>query len=138
MKQNMLLPLWGGLYVLCAALGFIPEPSGAVRFSMMGLAALFFLPPATVLYRASKSGNLQPVILIRNLAVIWLIVTTAVLAANVLSLKSSEFTGDFLHALLVIVSSPMICSQFWIAPIFFWACLLFSANHIIKSTKTRT
>ena len=32
MKKKSLFALWGGLFLLCAGLGFIPEPAGAVRW----------------------------------------------------------------------------------------------------------
>ena len=35
--------------------------------------------------------------------------------------------GDILHGLLVVVSSPMICSGHWAMSLFFWACLLISS-----------
>ena len=138
MKQNTLFFLWGGLYVLCAGLGFVPEPTGVVRFAMVCLSLLFFLPPATALYQAVKAGRREVPVLIRNLSAIWLMATTAILVCNFLSLWGSEFTGDFLYALLVMVSSPMICGQSWIVTIFAWACLLFSSIHILKTMNTRT
>ena len=46
MKKKSLFALWGGLFLLCAGLGFIPEPAGAVRWVLTGGSILFFLPPA--------------------------------------------------------------------------------------------
>ena len=138
MNQKTLFFLWGGLFVLCAGLGFVPEPTGFLRVLLTGLALVFFLPPAVLLHRASKSGNWAVATLIRNLSILWLALAVVLLVCNVLSLLGSEFTGDFLYALLVIVSSPMICSGSWALTLFCWACLLFSAIHILKTMKTRT
>ena len=47
MKKSHLFALWGVLFVLCAALGFLPESSGW----MTAVSVLFFLPPALLLYK---------------------------------------------------------------------------------------
>ena len=138
MKQKSLFPLWGVLFVVCAALGFIPNPTGLLRFLLTALALVFFLPPAILLYRASKRGDRATVRLIRNLSLTWLIVTVVVLVCNILSLLASQYTGDFLYALLVLVSAPMICGGVWAISLFCWACLLFSSIHLLKTMKTRT
>ena len=138
MKQSTWFFLWGMLFVLCAALGFIPQPEGIWRTLLTVLSLVFFLPPALLLYRAAKTGRRGTVRAVRDLAILSLVVTTLVLLANFLSLHGSEFTGDFLYALLVIVSTPMICSGHWVLPLFCWACLLFAGNQILKNMKTRT
>lgn len=138
MNPKLLFPLWGGLFVGCAALGFVPEPVGFVRVLMTALALVFFLPPALLLYRAGKTNDRTTASLIRNLSILWLALTVVLLICNVLSLLGSRFTGDFLYALLVILSAPMICGGIWAITIFCWACLLFAAIHILKTMKTRT
>ena len=138
MNQKVLLSLWGGLFIICAGLGFVPEPSGVLRVLLTLLALGFFLPPALLLRNAAKTGNRAMALLIRNLSLIWLSTTVFLLVSNVLSLLGNQFTGDFLYALLVIVSSPMICGGIWILTLFAWACLLFAAIHILKTMKTRT
>ena len=138
MKQSTLFSLWGILFVICAALGFIPQPEGVWQTLLTALSLVFFLPPSLLLYRAAKTGRRGTVRAVRDLALLSLVVTTLVLLANFLSLHGSKFTGDFLHALLVIVSAPMICSGHWVLPLFCWACLLFAGNQILKNMKTRT
>ena len=138
MNQKTLFSIWAVLFAVCAALGFVPEPAGLARVALTALALVFFLPPAVLLYQANKARDHRTVCLIRNLSAIWLAVTTVVLVCNVLSLLGSEFAGDFLHALLVIVSSPMICGGSWAMTLFCWACLMFSAIQILKNMKTRT
>ena len=138
MKQSTLFSLWGILFVICAALGFVPQPEGIWQTLLTVLSLVFFLPPALLLYRAAETGRRGTVRAVRDLAILSLVVTTLVLLANFLSLHGSEFTGDFLYALLVIVSTPMICSGHWVLPLFCWACLLFAGNQILKNMKTRT
>ena len=44
MKSQFLYALWGALFILCAGLGFIPEPARVLRVLLTGLSILFFLP----------------------------------------------------------------------------------------------
>ena len=46
MKKSFLLALWGGMFILCAGLGFVPDPTGAWRVLLTLLAVAFFVPPA--------------------------------------------------------------------------------------------
>ena len=138
MKTKTLYALWGGMFVLCAGLGFVPEPAGFLKFLLTVLALAFFVPPGLLLYRAAKTGDRHTAALVRNLSAAWLAVTTVLLAANFLSLMGTTGLGDMLYALLVIASAPMVCGQSWVLVMFCWACLLFAGNHILKTMKTRT
>lgn len=124
MGNKQLYIAWGGAYLLCAVLGFIPEPEGLIKALMVLSSALFFVPGGMLLYRSGKAGDTRTLKRIRNLSLIWLGVTLALLVANLLSALAPQWLGDVLHVLLVTVSSPMICSQYWVAPMFLWACLL--------------
>ena len=138
MKNNTLFALWGGLFALCAALGFVPEVTGLLNFWLVCAALGFFLPPALLLHRADKTGDRHCAALVRNLSAASLVLTCVLLVANFLSLMGSESLGDLLYAALVIVSAPMVCGRSWILSLFCWAVLLFTANHILKKIKTRT
>ena len=61
-----------------------------------------------------------------------LILTAVVLILNFLSATGGEFVGNVLHYLLVIVSSPMICSGYWALSLFLWACLLTLSRKVLK------
>lgn len=124
MKRSPLFLLWAGLFILCAGLGFIPDPSIPLRRLLTFLSALFFLPPALLLYRAKKAADPVTVALIRNLSILSLGLTLVLLVANILCAPGSEIVGTVLHYTLVIVSSPMVCSGRWAMSLFFWACLL--------------
>jgi len=128
MKQKTVYLLWGGLFILCAALGFIPEPQGALKTAMTILSVLFFLPPFLLLYRCGRDTAL----LIRNLSALSLGVTLVTLILNFILAVSSEILGNILHYILVVVSAPMICSGYWVLSLFLWACLLMGS---LKKTK---
>ena len=137
MKNSVLYALWGGLYILCAGLGFIPEPAGAGSMVMTLLALAFFVPPAVLLYRGHRDGDRKPLCLIRNLSAVSLGMTFLVLILNFLSIAGSETMGNILYYLLILVSSPMVCSQQWFLSMFLWACLLMGSLSILKARKKK-
>ena len=120
MNKKVLFVLWGVLFILCAGLGFVPEPQSAWKVAMTVLSVLFFLPPALLLWQADRNTAM----LIRNLSLLSLGVTLVVLILNFVLAVSSETLGNVLHYVLVVVSAPMICSGYWVLSLFLWACLL--------------
>ena len=54
MNKNTLFVMWGGLFVLCAGLGFVPQPEGWVRPALTALSLVFFLPPFFLLRGGSR------------------------------------------------------------------------------------
>ena len=132
MTKNTLFALWGGLFVLCAGLGFLPGS----HWSMTLAAILFFLPPAVLLYRASGEKDRHTLLLIRNLSALSLALSAVLLVVNFLTALASETLGNFVHCLLVIVSSPMICSGHWALSLFGWACLLMVSLKEIRKPRT--
>lgn len=124
MKKSTLLLLWGICYIICAGLGFIPEPQGIVRAMLFLASLLFFLPPAVLLHHGRTQGDRQAVLLVRGMSAASLGLTVIGLCANILSALSTGSLGNALHILLGIVSAPMFCSNFWAVPLFLWAVLL--------------
>ena len=124
MSNKTLYSLWGSLYIICAALGFIPDPPALARWVFTGLSLLFFLPPAVLLYRARKNQDGFTRSLIRNLCFASLGLTLLLLVLNVVCAMGSTFWGNVLHGLLVVLSCPMVCSGYWVLSLFLWACLL--------------
>ena len=116
MTDKTLYILWGGLFALCAGLGFLPEASWVTTL----VSIVFFLPPAMLLRR----GRTDTVKLIRNLSILSLMLTALLLVVNFLAAVRSEAVGTLVHYLLVVVSSPMVCSGHWAMSLFLWACLL--------------
>ena len=132
MKQKALFVLWGGLFILCAGLGFIPQPEGFLRGAMTAAALGFFLVGWLTLYRADKTGDRDSLLLVRNLSLLSLGLTLLLLVFSFLTLNVSQWMGDLVHVILVIVSSPMICSGYWALSMFLWACLLLTARSYLK------
>lgn len=127
MKSQFLYALWGALFILCAGLGFIPEPAGVLRVLLTGLSILFFLPPAVLVWKGRREKDRMALSLVRNLSIASLSLSVLLIIANFLTVFRSELLGDILHGVLVVVSSPMICSGHWAMSLFFWACLLISS-----------
>ena len=127
MKSQFLYALWGALFILCAGLGFIPEPARVLRVLLTGLSILFFLPPAVLVWKGRREKDRQTLMLVRNLSIVSLGLSVGLIIANFLMAFRSELLGDILHGVLVVVSSPMICSGHWAMSLFFWACLLISS-----------
>ena len=125
MNKKALFVLWGVLFILCAGLGF-----GAAAWWKTAVSVLFFVPPAALLYGADR----ETALLIRNLSALSLGITLVTLIMNFVLAVSSETLGNFLHAVLTIVSAPMIASGYWVLSLFLWACLLMASLKKVKLT----
>ncbi len=132
MKQSAVYILWAGLFGLCAALGFIPEPEGALKWLLVAASLLFFLPPLGLYRDAVRRSDVPTLKLLRSLSAASLAVTVMVLIVNILSVFFSEMLGKLLYSVLVIVSTPMICSQYWALSLFLWACLMVACGKKLK------
>ena len=132
MKNRSLYILWGILYIVCALLGCIPAPQGVVKVLLVILSVLFFVPGGLLLYRGIRNKD-HHVRLIRNISVLSLGFTLLALIVNFLSVTGSALIGNISYGFLILVSSPMICSQYWFVSLFLWACLFFaSSSHLPK------
>ena len=135
MKKRNLYIAWGALYIICAGLGFIPEPEGVLAGLLVVLSLLFFLPPAMLLHHAVPREQYGTVRVIRNLSLASLGITLVTLVINFLSVGASTAAGDVLYGLLILVSVPMVCSQVWGLSLFLWACLLMVCFRHLKKKK---
>ena len=132
MKIKLCYVLWGVLFMICAGLGFVPNPSVSGKTLMTLLSVAFFIPPAILLYRADKEKDTHTLHLIRNFAGLSLLLTAMLLVANFLTVLRSEWLGELVHGMLVVVSSPMVCSGYWALSLFGWACLLMVSLKLLK------
>ena len=132
MKKQVLFGLWAGLFIVCAGLGFIPEPEDGVRTALTLSAIFAFVPPAVLIWQACKSGDKNTLSLIRSLSAASLGLTSFLLILNFLSVAWSEAVGNFLYQVRIIVSSPMVCSRHWALSLFLWACLLITSHQQLK------
>ena len=128
MSNTVLFALWGALYALCAGLGFVAAPGATLRLLMILLSVAMFIPP----FLLNKRGNRRTRLLVRNLSLAWLIATAILLPANFRAALAPEMLGNFLHGLLTILSSPLVCSDSWALTIFLWACVFFDARTKLK------
>ena len=135
MKKNVLCALWGGMFILCAGLGFIPDPQGALKGLLMAVSVCFFVPPALLLYKAQKEADENTLKLVRNLSLLSLGFSLAGILLNILCATGSEALGNVLYSILIIISSPMICCGNWALSLFFWACLLMESLTLLKKEK---
>ena len=135
MKTTIYYTLWAGMFALTAGLGLIPEPTGFTKFCLVVLSIGFFLPPALILKQQEKSGSRMHIQIIRNLAAASLILTILLIIVNFMSLMASEAAGEFLYVLLAVVSTPMLCGQYWVLSLFCWACLLLWSQSLLKKKK---
>ena len=135
MNKKLLYVLWAGLFVLCAGLGLFPEPEGILGSVLTALSLAFFLPPALLLWQCRKSGDRKGLRLIRNLSLISLGATLVLLMANILSLLAPEAVGNILYYALVVVSTPMVCGQYWFVSLLLWAILLWCSLIFLREIK---
>lgn len=124
MKNRTLFTLWGTMFALCAALGFIPQPDGLLKALLVLSAAVFFVPPVVLTARAVKQRDPGLLGRMSLLCALSLGLTLLFLILNFLSITAPQWLGDLLYGILVIVSAPMVCSRFWVGSLFIWACLL--------------
>ena len=128
MKNKTLYLIWGGMFILCGLLGFIPAPTGFLKGLLMVLSGAFFVPGWMLLYRGQARA-------VRNLSALSLGITLLILMLNFLSGRTNQAVGEFLYGLLVFFSSPMVCSQYWFFSLFLWACLLMTGISIVRKEK---
>ena len=124
MKKSYLYIAWGVLYALCLGVSFTPNPTGSGEFFLVASAILFFVPPYVLLWRARKEQDRRTVLILRLICIGVLVLTALFLCLNFLAVHFSEQAGLVLHVLLVMVSVPMVCGQYWTMSLFLWACLL--------------
>ncbi len=135
MNKTLLKAIWAGMFLLCAVLGFIPQPEGAVKVLMTTVSVLFFLPPGLLVWQCRKTHDRKNLHFVVILSAGSLAVTLALMVANILSVLASQAVGDFLYGALVILATPMICSQYWFLGPVLWATLLFTALELDKQLK---
>ena len=132
MNKKSLLILWSVLFIVCAGLGFIPQPEGILKTVLFVVSLLFFVPPAFLLYLSVKKQDRDCLLLIRNLSALSLLTTLVLMVLNILSALWPAAAGNFLYSVLTIVSSPMICCGNWFLSMFLWACLLITAMQQLR------
>ena len=145
MKLNkyILLAIWAGMFILCAVLGYLPPQEGANQWLLAIIALLFFLPPALLVYRCWREKDRKMLRLVRTVALTVLAATVALLVINLMSVAlilvlpedTAMAVGDVLYDLLILVSTPMICGQYWGIGLVGWAAVLWSSVFALQDLK---
>lgn len=137
MKKVVLYCAWAVLYILCAILGHIESPQGAQAAAMTILSVVFFVPGFWLLVQAVRSGSRKDLACLRIISGVSLGLTLAALIANIASVAGSELLGQVFYVILIWVSSPMICSGYWVLSLFLWACILCGTFYKKLSKKSK-
>ena len=145
MKLNkyILLAIWAGMFILCAVLGYLPPQEGANQWLLAIIALLFFLPPALLVYRCWREKDRKMLRLVRTVALTVLAATVVLLVINLMSVAlilvlpedTAMAVGDVLYDLLILVSTPMICGQYWGIGLVGWAAVLWSSVFALQDLK---
>ena len=131
-KTKIYWILWAAAYGICTVCAFFPVASGALSGLFLLLSLGFFVPPAFLIYHAVQSKRLQDLRIIRNLSLISLGLTLVTILLNFVAFEASKAWGLVLYWILILVSTPMICSQVWIVGLFGWACLLMTCLKYLR------
>ena len=143
MKLNkyILAAVWGGMYILCAVLGFLPPQEGANRVLLVIFGVLFFVPPGLLVYVCWKEKNKKWLRSVRMIALVVLITTVSLMLVNLMSItlllvmpeNAALVVGDILYYLLNLGSVPMMCGQYWGLGMTGWAVLLWTGIVVYKA-----
>ena len=125
-KYILLYGSWIWLYLLCAGLSHMTEPTKVQGVALTILSLVFFAPAAILLADGLRNKKQKQLRLLRWISIASLVLTLLLLVANVLSALAPEAVGNALHEILIFVSVPMVCSQHWALSLFLWACILFA------------
>lgn len=132
-KNAKLWIAWGCMYLLCTACGFIITTSGFLSGLFLLFSIGFFIPGAMLLWSGIQNRDQRTVRLIRLISILSLSLTVLMIILNFMTARESAVIGTVMYSILVVVSTPMICSQVWIVGLFGWACLLMGS--IMRSKK---
>lgn len=126
LKYNSLYWIWAILFALTALLGllFPNVENTAGQIALLMITVLFFLPPWLILAKAKQEASLHHVRIVRYLSIASLAATLVFFCAGIFSVRFSETVGNILHILMTIVCAPLVCSNFYVLPMFLWATLL--------------
>lgn len=130
--RKTLIFAWAGMFVLCAALGFIQPTSPIINIALTIICVVFFIPATLLLYNAIAEDDQKTVRVIRWISLGSLLATTVALVINIVCgvLYAAGIAAPqsvtISYTIMVIVSSPMCCGTFKALSLFLWACLLFS------------
>ena len=124
--------IWAVVYAVCTVCAFFPIAPGALSGLFVLLSLGFFVPPAVLIYKAVQNKWPKILRIIRNLSLISLGLTLVMILLNFASIQASREWGLVLNWILILVSTPMVCSQVWVIGLFGWAVLLMTSLKYLK------
>jgi len=134
-EQGIVKTIWAGMFILCMVLGFLPPQTGASRVLLVILALVFFAAPGWLVWISYEKKDVQSLKLVRLLSLLSLSGTLVMIVVNMLSVLWPEWLGNLLYYILVILSTPMICGQYWVLSLTLWAALLWSSIFMLRKLK---
>lgn len=124
MKKILLYIVWGCMAALCIGLGTLEATELLLQIPLTVLAVMFFVPGGILLYDAITEHDRKEVLRIRWISIVSLSLTLVTMIAFILTAAVGAAAADILYDILILVSCPMICGQYWLISLFLWACLL--------------
>ena len=124
MRRNLLYGIWAWMWIICGLLGHMEDPQGASAAVLVVIGLASFAPGALLLIDGIRKKHAKTVCAVRWISGLSLGLTCIAFVANILSVRASETVGLVLYEVLIFVSSPMLCLQFYPLSLFLWACLL--------------
>lgn len=131
-KPEKLWIAWGCMYLLCAACGFIPVTSKPLYGLFFLFSLGFFIPGGMLLHYAITRKEKRLILAIRIISLVSLLLTLLLILMNFATARESVAVGNAMYWLLIIFSTPMICSQVWVVSMFGWALLLMTTIFYVK------
>lgn len=135
MKTKTLWFTWLYMFILCAVLGFIPQPTGFFKFLFVLIAIGFFAPGFVLLVKADHRDQVKTIRIIRNISIAALVLAMVLIILNFSSALMSEIWGTVFYYMLVVLAAPMVCGQYWALTLFGWACLMVYSISLLKKRK---
>lgn len=124
LKTKILYSIWAALYILCVGLGTLTVTDTMMKVALIIIAVAFFVPGVLLLGDAISRGDRKGILRIRIISAISLFLTLVALIGFFLTAATQNPAADVLYEVLIFVSAPMVCSQYWLVSLFLWGCLL--------------
>ena len=138
-KRNDLLMyiIWAVLYIGCVLLSLLDGVQGGGLVLIRIVSVLFFVPGWILAGWGVQDHNKRMLKNVRIVCLTSLILTTAALVANFLSVKATVQTGRIWNGILILVSAPLSIAPFWALSLFLWACTLMATFPRIVNPKKK-
>lgn len=124
MKEKVLYGIWGAMAALCIGLGTLEADFLLLKIALGLIGVMFFVPGGILLYDALSAGNRKGVLRIRWISLLSLVLTVVSFLAFFITAARGAAAAEIFYDVLLILSCPMLCCQWWVISLFLWSCLL--------------